>query len=75
MTEIIKLVSRKNLIASDTPQVLRNLADKVESGEVTDMILGCVENGGYELMRFSNLQESLVLVNLLHNSIMKGFGG
>lgn len=73
MSEIIKLVPYQNKISDDAPEVLRKLADDIEAGTVTEMVLACVYNDEYELMRFSSLSESLVLSSLLHHSILRGF--
>jgi hypothetical protein len=75
MSEIIRLVPQQSPLADDTADVLRDYANKVESGEITSMVLACVENGEYKLMRFSSLTESLVLSDLLHDSFLRQFSG
>jgi len=73
MSEIIKLVPPVNKISSDTPEVLIDLADKAKGGSITEMVIACVMDGEYAFYRFSSLTESLVLSDLLHDSILKGF--
>jgi hypothetical protein len=52
-------------LPADLPQALRNLASRVECGEVTEMVIAYVAGDEYEYMFPSSLTESLLLATLL----------
>jgi hypothetical protein len=60
-------------ISEDTSQSLREIADAVDSGEVTQIVLACVRNDEYEIRQFSSLTDSVVLSSILHDTIVRGF--
>lgn len=62
-------------IASDTSAVLRELADAVDCGDVTELIVCCIDRGEYSFKLFSSLTESLVLANLYLQWILHKFEG
>lgn len=49
----------------DLPAQLRALADRVETGLVTEMVIGWVERGDYSFLWPSSLNDSLILATLL----------
>ena len=63
MGSIIKLEPLRALPA-DLPDRLRELAVYVESGRVTEMIVGYVCDGNYEFLWPSSLLDSLTLATL-----------
>jgi len=61
------LKSPRRALPADLPQELRNLASRVECGDVTEMVVAYCSgsDGDYEYMFPSSLQESLLLATLL----------
>ena len=59
--------------ASDLARILRELADKADSGEVVDLVYACVNGGQYELGFSASMTDSLVLSSLLQNSAIDKF--
>lgn len=56
----------KSLLPEDTAQQLRDLADAVERGEVTEFVAAYTLSGYYEFMRCSSINASLALIDILH---------
>lgn len=54
--------------ASDLSQRLRELADLVDSGDVTDVILARVQGGSYEFLYAASLVDALVMSTLLQSN-------
>lgn len=65
--KVLQLVpTMHNSLPADTPQQLRDLADRAERGELCSLILAASsEEHGYELHFPSSLAESIVLIELL----------
>lgn len=58
---------------TDLSKQLRELADAVDRGEITDLVCSCVENGGYTFLTGASLESCLVLSTLLHERIIGRF--
>jgi alkanesulfonate monooxygenase SsuD/methylene tetrahydromethanopterin reductase-like flavin-dependent oxidoreductase (luciferase family) len=53
---------------SDLSQRLRELADEVDEGLITGMIVGFVHEGNYSFLWGASLSESLILAALLQQT-------
>ncbi len=67
MVTELKIVGRSAL-PKDLPAKLRELADWVEKGTITEMVVGYVEAGEYCFVWPSSLHDSLVLTSLLQQT-------
>lgn len=71
---VVPIVSRKSSpLPADFPGILRALADRIESGEVTQFV-GLAVSEEYEFLFPSSLHESLVLASLLQHRAAAKFG-
>ena len=72
MSELIQVQFGRRA-PGDLPQVLRELADAAERGELTGLVCAYVRDGEYYLNHATSLQEGLVLATLLHQSAVSKF--
>lgn len=71
MTKVLSLVKHAgNKATADT---IREYADKVESGEIQEILMVCELNGEYNFLRYATLVNSLVMANLLQDKILTAF--
>jgi len=65
-----KVVPLKTLppLPTDLPARLRGMADDVESGRVTAMVVGYVSDGCYEFLWPSSMNDSLIIATLAQAS-------
>lgn len=56
---------------SDLAAVLRDMADRVDAGAITEMLVVRVENGSYEFMYGASLADSIVMASLLLHSCVE----
>lgn len=63
----VTALKTKPKLPDDLPEILRSLANEVESGAITDMVIGYVANGDYKFLWPSSLVDSLVLCDLAHS--------
>ena len=61
-------LSPPRLLPRDLPATLRDLADRVERGDVTEMVVGFCERDGYEFLWPSSLHQSLILCVMLQQT-------
>jgi hypothetical protein len=57
----------------DLPEILRRLADDVESGAITSMIVAYVQDGNYEFLWPSSLIESMTLTTIAQQTAIDRF--
>jgi hypothetical protein len=62
----LHVLPSRSAMPDDTANVLRRLADRIERGEVSALIVGMVADGCYEWMFPSSRVDSLTLSALLH---------
>ena len=53
---------------SDLADTLRRLAEQAESGDLTDMVIACIANSGYEFVYASSLSDGIVLSTMLQQN-------
>ena len=58
-------LQKRSTVASDLSKMLRELADKVDRGEVENFVCAYENNGEYEFLFPSSLVNSLLLASLL----------
>lgn len=63
MSNVVEL-PRQQKLPDDLPELLRKLADRVEAGTVTDMVVAYVEDDHYEYLWPSPLDDSLIICTL-----------
>lgn len=66
MTNIRVLDTGKKLPA-DLSENLRELANKVDRGEITEFVAGYVINGEYEFLYPSSLNDSMILTSIMQH--------
>ncbi len=62
---IVRLPPRSSM-PSDTADLLREIADRIDAGEVSNLVAAYVDVGGYQILMASTPQDGLVLSTLLH---------
>lgn len=74
---IIKVVTVKfgPKAPDDLPNILRDMADSVERGEITAFVGATVCNGNFELHFSASVIEALTLATLLHKRSVDKFEG
>lgn len=72
MSNVRPLASPPKLPA-DTSAHLRALADRVDRGEVTALVIAMVDGGSYEFLMPSPLSKSLELATLLQHRCINKF--
>lgn len=60
-------------LPADTAAALRLLADQIDSGLVTSIVIAAVAGDTYEFHMPSSLHDSLVLASLLQTRCLEGF--
>ena len=63
----------RGALPDDTASQLRDLAERVEKGEITELVIALVSDDVFEFLFPSSLTESLVLANLLHQKCIDRF--
>lgn len=76
--KIITLVASTSKLPEETPGALRELADKIERGEIQALAIAYEEKGEYCMTLCSSLEKTLVLSTLMKHwpaeKILKGGG-
>ncbi len=57
----------------DLSGILRNLADDVDAGRITELVAAYLIDGEYEFAHAASLGDSLVLSTLLHKRVVDRF--
>lgn len=73
MADIIKLVPGRSGLPENTSAFLREMADDIDAGKLTQFVAAIVRNGDYEMVKSSSHSDSLVLASLLHDSCIRDF--
>jgi hypothetical protein len=69
----VVLLNPKSPLPDDLPSVLRQLADDVESGAVTAMVVGYKEDDTYKFLWPSTLESSLIISALANDRAIERF--
>lgn len=67
----ITVIPTKQALPHDLPRMLRELAEGIERGTITEMVVVYVEDDNYRFMWPSGLHNSLVLTTLAQHSAIE----
>lgn len=71
--KLTMLPGARHRTPDDLPDILRELADAAERGEVQGMVFACERDGEYTTHQAASLHDSLVLATLLQANTLDKF--